>query len=96
MSKNKQPKYYMRQCTFTKPTKDGVSQTTSWIPEEFAKLNKYVKLKNESDEWIDGWQVISVSENRRTYEECNDRSQDYKNQAKASDIKRGSAKKLSK
>jgi hypothetical protein len=86
MSKVKQPKYWMKQCNMTKETENGVSNTVSWIPEEYAKVGRILKLKNDDDVWVDGWKVVSASSGRRSYEECNERSQDYKRTRKASDI----------
>lgn len=34
---------------------------TSYIPEEFAVLNKYLKLRDSEGVWDNGWQVIEVS-----------------------------------
>lgn len=34
----------------------------SWIPSNFAKVNKVLKLKRKED-WEDGWMVVSASEN---------------------------------
>ncbi len=69
-------KYLMCQCKLRK----GDTYTTSWLPQKFANVGKYVKLKN-----IDGWLVESVGPPM-----CSsivlERSQDYKHQRKASDI----------
>jgi hypothetical protein len=51
---------FYRQCTLQK---DNLT-TVSWIPEKFAKTTKILNLKNEKDEWDDGWRVVSVGENR--------------------------------
>jgi len=33
---------------------------TSWIPENIAKLNKTVRLKNDDGTWDEGWKVVKV------------------------------------
>tara|TARA_B100000745_G_scaffold298198_1_gene246411 strand:- start:931 stop:1158 length:228 start_codon:yes stop_codon:yes gene_type:complete len=43
------------QCRLRK----GNAIQVSWIPSEFAKENKYVRLK-ENGEWTDGWKVLTV------------------------------------
>jgi hypothetical protein len=65
---------------------------TTWIPEVFAEVGKVLKLK-ENDRWSDGWKVMKVY-SRRESTEVSERSKDYKKQRKASDIARGSRKKL--
>ena len=69
--------YFMRQCMLRK----GNTIQASWIPEKFAKIGKYLKLHDE-----DGWQVVSISDERKSSTDAIERSQDYKNTRKASDI----------
>lgn len=58
----------------------------SWLPKEFAKAGRYVKLK-ERDQWDDGWKVTEAYPTAmRTQEEIVERSQDYKKTRRASDI----------
>ena len=70
------------------PQADGnKAQTTSWLPEKFAVKGKFVELKNRNTgEWVNGWQVISVGDKRLPEDQVTERSQDYKNTRKASDI----------
>lgn len=60
---------------------------TSWLPEKYAKRGSYVKLKQDDGNWTDGWFVetvyVEVEFDEKT---ALIRSQDYKNQRKASDI----------
>lgn len=58
----------------------------AWIPDQFAVVDKYIKIKNEDGSWDDGWQVKSVSENSRTAQEADQASQLYKKTRRASDI----------
>ena len=37
----------------------GNSYTTSWIPNKFAKIGEFIKLKNNGI-WEDGWKVIEA------------------------------------
>ncbi len=39
----------------------GENSTRVWIPKEHAVLNKILKIRNEREEWDDGWVVASVS-----------------------------------
>jgi len=68
---------FFRQCTMTKGT---ISQI-AWIPEQFAVLDKYLRLKDE-----DGWQVKSVFANRIDGAYLKEHERNYLTQRKASDI----------
>lgn len=70
-----------RQCIMTKSSGQSILQVTSWIPEQFAKIGKYLKLKDD-----DGWKVISVGSVVYDEQTVNERSQDYKKTRLASDI----------
>ena len=72
----------MNQCKLQK----GNSITTSWIPSKFAIKGNYVKLKNKYNEWINGWKVIEVFQPSKLSDSVINRSDDYKNTRKASDI----------
>lgn len=72
---------FYRQCKLKK----GTTHTTSWIPEEFAKTGKNIRLRQPNKEWDRGWQVESVG-GRMEEKMLRERSQDYKNARKASDI----------
>jgi hypothetical protein len=71
---------YHRQCKL----KRGDAVTVSWIPENFAVKGKVVKLKDRGI-WVDGWKVDFVGTRLPTKYVIN-RSQDYKNQRKVTDI----------
>lgn len=59
----------------------------AWIPEKFAIIGKFVKIKNEDETWQDGWKVVGVSDKIvKTAAEANAQSQLYKKTRKASDI----------
>jgi len=70
-------KYNSRQCLLNR---NGL-RTVSWIPEKFAIVGKFLKLKEEN-----GWQVEEVYDPAMAYEDVNERSQDYKKTRIASDI----------
>ena len=52
----------------------------SWIPQKFAKKGKVLKLYE-----VDGWKVVEVWDSMEE-KEVVERSRDYRNQRKASDI----------
>lgn len=56
-------------------------ERTSWIPEKFAIVGKYLKLDED-----DGWKVIEVYTFAREVEEVVARSRDYKKTRTASDV----------
>ena len=55
---SKQVKYV--QCAMRRTIDDGSVRTTSYIPRQFAKLGRVLKLKDDLDRWIDGWVVECV------------------------------------
>jgi len=74
------------QCKLKKKTQDGETHQMSWIPSEFAKVGKVLKLRDEgTDNWDNGW-VVEAAYSTRTWEEVNRASQLHKHQRKASDI----------
>jgi len=73
---------YHTQCTLQK--KDGSTQT-SWIPSKFANQDKYVQLKKDDGTWDDGWKVIQVG-TKMLSKFIQERTQDYKNMRKMTDI----------
>lgn len=60
--------------------KKGDVYTVVWIPEKYAKVGKYLKLKDD-----DGWEVVEVC-TKKDSKEVQKRSVDYRHQRKASDI----------
>lgn len=63
-----------------KLTKNNVFVTV-WIPEHFAHVGKYLKIKDE-----DGWQVLEVYQARISQEQLSEYERDYLHQRKMSDI----------
>lgn len=74
---------YFRQCSLQKKNEHQVS----WLPEQFAKLGKWLKLR-ENGIWEDGWQVILVG-GRQSRQERIERGNDHKILSTGSDMKRG-------
>lgn len=72
---------FHRHCLFVR----GSVKTTAWIPEQFAKKGKYVSLKYDNDDWIDGWKVMEIGTRLGT-KYMLEHSTDYKRTRKASDI----------
>ena len=65
----------------------GQSHHMAWIPEKFAVLGKYIKIKRDDNSWDDGWKVIGGCDTHtRTSKEADEQSQLYKKTRKASDI----------
>ena len=38
----------------------GNRRTVTWVPREFAKVGKVIKLRGDDDVWVDGWRVEEV------------------------------------
>ena len=74
----------MRQCEMRKSSHNGNTHLVSWIPEKFAEIGRYIKLKNNGV-WTDGHEVIAIGYRGRS-EEVIKRSMDYKSQREASDL----------
>jgi hypothetical protein len=72
---------FHRHCLLQK----GDLRQTAWIPEIFAKKNKYLSLKQKDDSWDDGWKIIEIG-TRQSSKYMLERSQDYKLTRKASDV----------
>ena len=49
-----------RQCVLRRKSENGTVTTLSWIPDEYARKGKIVKLKDAVG-WTDGWKVMFVS-----------------------------------
>ena len=58
MSKN--VKYV--QCAMRRNIAGGSVQTTSYIPQEFAKVGRVLRLKDDNVGWVDGWVVECVGD----------------------------------
>ena len=73
------------QCTLRRPTENGYSVDTAWIPSEFAKVGKIIKIKQADDSWEDGWKVVSTG-TTRSAEWLQGHERDYLHQREASDV----------
>jgi hypothetical protein len=49
-----------RQCRLVKKIREGESIQTSYIPAEFAKEGRIVKLREGDGSWDDGWVIRIV------------------------------------
>lgn len=79
--------YWARQCILVKYERGNKRMHVTWIPEKYAKKNKYVRVRNLwTKEWEDNWCVSKVFEGRKRQHEITERQNDYKNTRKASDI----------
>lgn len=64
---------------------DRRKEYVCWIPEKYAVELKTLRIKQEDGTWEDGWTVMKVYTALPTAV-VEERSQDYKNTRKASDI----------
>ena len=48
------------QCNLKRTISGGLERTTSYIPRQYAKLGRVLKLKDDLNRWVDGWVVESV------------------------------------
>lgn len=60
-----------RQCRLVKRIRGGEKLLMSYIPDEFARVGRVVKLKDDDGGWDDGW-VIGLVGNARTEEQLVD------------------------
>lgn len=58
----KPPEPSYRQCRLERKTSSGTTHTTQWLPERFAVVGKYLKLKQSDGSFEDGWQVVFAGE----------------------------------
>jgi hypothetical protein len=65
--------------------RDSCLLDTRWLPSEFAKIGKVIKIKNNSG-WINGWVVENVGSMILTHEDILAITRDYTTQRIASDI----------
>ena len=79
---------FHRQCQ----VRQGDKLQTTWLPEEFAIKGRVLSLK-ESENWTGPWTVTQVF-GREDSSEVNIRSRDHKKQRSASDLARGTRKRM--
>ena len=46
-------------CELSRVVESGTQYTQGWLPVQFAKAGRVVKLKNAHGHWEDGWRVDS-------------------------------------
>jgi hypothetical protein len=73
---------FYRQCHLEKPTSEGTTHMTSWIPEKFAVKDKVIKLR-ERGIWENGWIVTTVGTSRRSWDSLPDFHSDVKGHLRA-------------
>lgn len=74
---------YYRQCRLSKKIPTGEKRQMSWIPEEFAVLNKVLKLRDSDGKWEDGWVVTEASQTRLAHQDVPDYHDGIKSHRKA-------------
>lgn len=72
---------YHVQCQFVR----GNERYTAWIPEEYAKLGRVLKLRHDDGHWEDGWEVKRRGA-RMLSSYVEDHERNYLKQREASDI----------
>jgi hypothetical protein len=50
------------QCSMRRIVDGSCVVTTSYIPTQFAKVGRVLKLKDSDDRWVDGWVVETVGD----------------------------------
>lgn len=50
------------QCAMRRNIAGGSVRTTSYIPQEFAKVGRVLRLKDDRVGWVDGWVVECVGD----------------------------------
>ena len=78
-------RYFLRQCELERPVARGVERHQAWIPEFFATLQRVLKFEDSA--LGDGWVVVQIGA-RRSSEEANERSMDYRRHRLGSDTGR--------
>lgn len=74
------------QCELQRPTEQGHQRNTVWLPAEHAIEGKFVKLKTNGI-WEDGWKVVTAYSGAPLPSEViQERSRDFKNHRKATDV----------
>ena len=68
---------FYRQCTLTR----GSTSQVAWIPETFAKQDKYLRIEDEN-----GWQVVEVGSKRLSGRYLAEHQREYMNHRRVTDI----------
>jgi len=64
---------YYKQCTLRKTLNPTTTRTqVAWIPEKYASEGKVIKIRNEDDQWDDGWVVLSNGDTKRSEKQLPD------------------------
>lgn len=79
---SKSPTY--TQCLMSRSSGTGRMQHVAWIPTQFARKGRYVKIDFETGT-VDGWRIDETWA-VQSAGDTNERSQDYKHQRDASDV----------
>lgn len=53
---------YFRQCLLRRPSGDGFTEQTSFIPEPYCSIGRVLKLRDDDGEYVDGWVVVAAGE----------------------------------
>lgn len=75
---------YYRQCALErKISEKAFSRQVAWIPEQYCKEGKILKIKDQNDEWVDGWEVKTVGQDLVSEKDAPDAHKAIKGHRKA-------------
>ncbi len=60
------------QCAMRRIVAGASVVTTSYIPTQFAKVGRVLKLKDSDDRWVDGWVVETCRRRDRRRRQCSE------------------------
>jgi len=63
----------------------GTTDTTTWLPQKYAVVGDFVKLRDDDGVWQDGWEVMVTGTVLPT-DVVMERERDHLHQREASDI----------
>jgi hypothetical protein len=76
---------FYKQCTMSLASGEGrTSYQTAWIPEQFAKRGKYLRIKNENGDFDNGWLVERAG--RKRLEESLINSDEHRHHRSVTDV----------
>lgn len=72
-----------KQCRLERVEENSTISQVAWIPSKYAKIGGIVTIRNESDEWVDGWVVKSASDEELAEKDLPDSHQGIKGHRKS-------------
>jgi hypothetical protein len=75
-----------RQCRLTKKVAGSTLEQTCWIPSQFAREGKVLRLRGDDGAWDNGWVVVSVGPFEQSEEEALRGARDWTRNRQATDV----------